>query len=71
MKDNNIRAEAFEDQVRTAMRNGDPYPEGNYRALVARSLTGDEFHPKVRNFMKMLFDDWAKEEGVERPTCDD
>ena len=63
----NIQAEAFADQVRAAIRNDEPIPDGPIIAAAARVIRRDELPEEIRDSACRILDSWAKQEGVERP----
>ena len=65
---NNLRAEAFSDQVRTAIREGDEIPEGPICAAAARTIKASAIKDeRFRVACEALLAAWAEEYGVDRP----
>ena len=65
----NIAAEFVADQVQAAIRDGEPIPDNlNLVAAAARTFRVEDLPEGCRESGKELFDAWAEQEGVDRPT---
>ncbi len=66
---NNLRAEAADDRIRAAIRDGECIPdEPLICAAAARTITTDRIKsPELRAATEALLDEWAEEYGVDRP----
>ena len=68
MNKENVRAEAFSDQVKAALRNGDPIPDGPICAAAARTIPdAATSSPEFNRAQKRLLESMADEYGVDRP----
>lgn len=65
-KASNVRAEAFADQVRAAIREGDEIPDGPICAAAVRGIDINDVPPEMRAATDALLDAWAEEHGVDR-----
>lgn len=63
----NLRAEAHADQIEAAIRDGGPFPDGPTTAAAARTIRKDELPEEIRDVAGELLEQWAEDEGVDRP----
>ena len=64
----NLQAEAFGDQVRAAIRNGEEIPCGPICEAAARTIKTDGIQsPAFRLAANRLLQSWADRFGVDRP----
>lgn len=68
-ENNNLRAEAFRDQLDAARRNGDSLPDGPIIAAVARTVPDARTSSEAFNRAQSeLLEYWAERENVDRPS---
>ena len=64
----NIAAEAFDDQVTAAIRDGEPLPDGPLCAAAARTIPDATTSSERFNAAQAsLLEHWADKYGVDRP----
>lgn len=66
MKASDIRADAFADQVRAAIREGDEIPDGPICAAAVRDIDINDLPPEMRAATDAVLNAWATEYGVSR-----